>query len=66
MGNLFNEMDKQVEEIMSLSIRESNLDTAIKDLEAIAYHLRDIDNLLMANWMDRCIKTIKEHTNARV
>ncbi len=66
MGNLFNEMDKQVEEIMSLSIRESSIDSAIKELETIAYHLRDTEQLLMANWMDRCIATLKKETNGRV
>ena len=63
MGNLFNEMDKQVDDIMSLSIRQSSLETTIKELETITYHLRDTEQLLMANWMDRCIKDLKKESN---
>lgn len=66
MGNLFNEMDKQADDIMSLSIRQSSLKTTIKELETIAYHLRDTEQLLMANWMERCIKDLKNYSNDRV
>lgn len=55
-----------LDDIMELGIREHDFSQAIKELEKIAYHLRDTDQLLMANWMDKAITTIKKTHNEKL